>query len=177
MRISHISWRKSHVYPELIKGFLRLSRTYQRVPLLIPNSSKDSFAYPELIKGFLCLSRTYQMVPLLIPSLSKGSFAYPKFIKGKAAKVSKGRPQSPLVASAEAKPSAAHSGKIIRTEQYETSPTGKHSLWGKSNPTMYFSSGRKVPKAHRGGQFVHAGVAAPDPRILIPCARTHGAPR
>ena len=113
MRISHISWRKSHVYPELIKGFLRLSRTYQRVPLLIPNSSKDSFAYPELIKGFLCLSRTYQMVPLLIPSLSKGSFAYPKFIKGKAAKVSKGRPQSPLVASAEAKPSVAYKEMII----------------------------------------------------------------
>ena len=28
---------------------------------------------------------------------------------------------------------------------------------------MYFSSGRKVPKAHRGGQSVHEGVAAPDP--------------
>ena len=28
---------------------------------------------------------------------------------------------------------------------------------------MYFSTGRKVPKAHRGGQSVHEGVAAPDP--------------
>ena len=36
-------------------------------------------------------------------------------------------------------------------------------LQGKSNPDMYFSSGRKVPKAHRGGQSVHEGVAAPDP--------------
>ena len=39
-------------------------------------------------------------------------------------------------------------------------------IWGKSDPGMYFSTGRKVPKAHRGGQFVHEGVAAPDPRIL-----------
>ena len=37
------------------------------------------------------------------------------------------------------------------------------SLQDKSNPGMYFSTGRKVPKAHRGGQSVHEGVAAPDP--------------
>ena len=37
------------------------------------------------------------------------------------------------------------------------------SLQDKSNPYMYFSTGRKVPKAHRGGQSVHEGVAAPDP--------------
>ena len=114
---------------------------------------------------------------MCIQNLSKGSFTYPELIKRKAAKVSKGRTQSPLVASAEAKPSAAYSGKHIWTEEHETLPTGSCSLQGKSNPGMYFSSGRKVPKAHRGGQFVHAGVAAPDPRILIPCARTHGAPR
>ena len=34
---------------------------------------------------------------------------------------------------------------------------------GESNPNLYFSTGRKVPKAHRGGQSVHEGVAAPDP--------------
>ena len=34
---------------------------------------------------------------------------------------------------------------------------------GESNPDMYFSTGRKVPKAHRGGQSVHEGVAAPAP--------------
>ena len=53
---------------------------------------------------------------MCIPNLSKGSFAYPELFKRKAAKVSKGRPQSPLVASAEAKPSVAHSGKIVRTK-------------------------------------------------------------
>ena len=41
------------------------------------------------------------------------------------------------------------------------------SLQDKSNPNMYFSSGRKVPKAHRGGQSVHEGVAAPDPPYPI----------
>ena len=50
-------------------------------------------------------------------------------------------------------------------------------LRGKSDPGMYFSTGRKVPKAHRGGQSVHEGVAAPDPRILIACARIVGVPR
>ena len=44
---------------------------------------------------------------MCIQNLSKGSFTYPELIKGKAAKVSKGRTQSPLVASAEAKTSAA----------------------------------------------------------------------
>ena len=34
---------------------------------------------------------------------------------------------------------------------------------GESNTNLYFSTGRKVPKAHRGGQPVHEGVAAPDP--------------
>ena len=47
------------------------------------------------------------MKTMLVPNASKDSFAYPELIKGKAAKVSKGRSQSPLVASAEAKPSVA----------------------------------------------------------------------
>ena len=46
------------------------------------------------------------------------------------------------------------------------------SLQDKSNPNMYFSSGRKVPKAHRGGQSVHEGVAAPDPPYPI-CLSAH----
>ena len=50
---------------------------------------------------------------MLIPNSSKGSLAYPELIKRKAAKVSKGRPQSPLVAPAGAKPSAAYKEMII----------------------------------------------------------------
>ena len=50
-----------------------------------------------------CLQRN----SMLVPNASKDSFAYPELIKRKAAKVSKGRSQSPLVASAEAKPSVA----------------------------------------------------------------------
>ena len=46
------------------------------------------------------------------------------------------------------------------------------SIGGKSNPGMYFSTGRKVPKAHRGGQSVHEGVAAPDPTYPN-CLRAH----
>ena len=38
---------------------------------------------------------------------------------------------------------------------------------------MYFSSGRKVPKAHRGGQSVHEGVAAPDPPPYPNTLRAH----
>ena len=72
------------------------------------NASRGSYAFPELIKGFLCFSRTHQGIPMLFLSSSRDSYAFPKLIKGKAAKVSKGRPQSPLVASAEAKPSAAY---------------------------------------------------------------------
>ena len=50
------------------------------------------------------------------------------------------------------------------------------SLQDKSNPNMYFSSGRKVPKAHRGGQSVHEGVAAPDPSYPNTlCAHPRGA--
>ena len=30
-------------------------------------------------------------------------------------------------------------------------------LLGKSNPGLYFSIGRKVPKAHRGGVFLFGG--------------------
>ena len=41
---------------------------------------------------------------MLFPNSSKDSLAYPELTKGKAAKVSKGRPQSPLVAPAGAKP-------------------------------------------------------------------------
>lgn len=59
-----------------------------------------------------CLQRN----SMLVPNASKDSFAYPELIKRKAAKVSKGRSQSPLVASAEAKPSVAHSRKIVRTK-------------------------------------------------------------
>ena len=49
---------------------------------------------------------------MLIPNPFKGSFAYPELIKGKAAKVSKGRSQSPLVASAEVKSSAPYKDKM-----------------------------------------------------------------
>ena len=83
---------------------------------------------------------------MCIPNLSKGSFACPELIKRKAAKVSKGRPQSPLVASAEAKPSVAHSGKHIRTEEHETSPTGSCSCRVKATPACTFRLGEKYQK-------------------------------
>ena len=46
-------------------------------------------------------------------------------------------------------------------------------LRGESNPNLYFSTGRKVPKAHRGGQSVHEGVAAPDPPPYPNTLRAH----
>ena len=104
---------------------------------------------------------------MLIPNTSRDSCAYPELIKGKAAKVSKGRSQSPLVASAEAKPSV-HTAEWLKEQNSMNSVYRQVFLLSKSNPDMFFSTGRKVPKAHRGGQSVHEGVAAPDPRILIP---------
>ena len=175
------------MYPELIKGFLCLPRTFQEegregfqratAKPFGRARRRETLCRITQNDNMLSLSQTHQRNSMLFPNSSKDSLAYPELTKGKAAKVSKGRPQSPLVASAEAKPSVAYSGKHIWTEEHETSPTGSCSFQGKSNPSMYFSSGRKVPKAHRGGQFVHAGVATPDPRILIACARIARAPR
>ena len=99
---------------------------------------------------------------MLIPNTSRDSCAYPELIKGKAAKVSKGRSQSPLVASAEAKPSVP-TAKCLKEQNSMNSVYRQVFLLGKSNPNMYFSTGRKVPKAHRGGQSVYEGGGRPGP--------------
>ena len=95
------------------------------------------FAFPELIEGILCCSQTI-----------KDACAYPNPIKGCGAKVSKGRclassnnkktervsrnerPQAAAIeaadACAEAKPSAACSGRIVRTAPHEALPIGRY---------------------------------------------------
>jgi len=63
-----------------------------------------------------------------------------KFIEEGAAKESRGRPQSPLVAPAGAKPCAFHS-------QHKK---GCYPFGVKATPSAYFSSRRKAPKVYRG---------------------------
>ena len=59
---------------------------------------------------------------MLFPNSSKDSLAYPELTKGKAAKVSKGRPQSPLVASAEAKPSVHTAKRLLGKNSMKQCP-------------------------------------------------------
>ena len=103
----------SLAYPKLFKRkAAKVSKGRPQSPLVASAEAKPSVTYKEKIIA-LFLSQTHQRVPSLILNPSKGSFAYPKPIKGKAAKVSKGRSQSPLVAPAGAKPSATYKEMII----------------------------------------------------------------
>ena len=139
-----------------------LSQSHQRNFMPIPESSKESNAYPGLIKGILCLSRTHQRNHMLIPDLSRGKLR--RFPKGdRKALWSRPQARNPLL----------HRRNQMVMDNFHR----QVFVRGESNPNMYFSTRRKVPKAHRGGQSVHEGVAAPDPRILIACARIAGAPR
>ena len=145
--------------------------------MLNPNASRDSSACPERIKGFFCLFQMHQGIPVRIPSASKEAYAYPKLIKGKAAKVSKGRPQTPLVASAEAKPSDTYIEKVIRTEQHGMQFTSRCSCGVKATPTCTFRLGEKYQKPTGAANSCMREWPPRTPRILIACARIAGAPR
>ena len=111
------------MYPELIKGFLCLPRTFQEegregfqratAKPFGRARRRETLCRITQNDNMLSLSQTHQRNSMLFPNSSKDSLAYPELTKGKAAKVSKGRPQSPLVASAEAKPSVTYKEMII----------------------------------------------------------------
>ena len=116
--------------------------------MLIPDSAKEYYVYPGIIKGILCLSRTHQRNHMLIPDLSRGKLR--RFPKGdRKALWSRPQARNPLLHR--------------RNQMVMDNIHRQVFVRGESNPNLYFSTGRKVPKAHRGGQSVHEGVAAPDP--------------
>ena len=97
--------------------------------------------------------------------------AVPIRFNGRSPKVSKGRPESPLVASAEAKPSAKQKKKV---SSFPLPPTGNLFLVGgfvRLRADEVLSPRGKVPKGRRGRPKGACLMAAPGPPVAkIQCA-------
>ena len=90
----------------------------------------------------------------------------PSASTGWTPKVSKGRPESPLVASAEAKSPEKQKKK---ERLFPLPPQETCFLWEVSpacGRTRYFPRAGKYPKGAGGGQRVHAAWPPPDPPLL-----------